>query len=182
MALCGLAVTLVVFPVVALLIKLTSKGPIIYTQTRLGLNGNTFSVIKFRTMIADAEHDGQAVWAQENDPRITRVGGILRRLYIDELPQWINVLRGEMSAVGPRPERPEIAEEITRNLAKFQHRLGVKPGITGLAQLNRGYTQTMDHVVGKLALDLLYVRHATWWMDTKLVVRTILTVLKYRGT
>jgi lipopolysaccharide/colanic/teichoic acid biosynthesis glycosyltransferase len=130
----GLLVVLFLYPIVSVAIKTNSTGPVLYRQNRLGLNGAVFEIVKFRTMRLDAESDGVAKWASTEDSRVTSVGKILRRLYIDEFPQWWNVLVGEMSFVGPRPERPEFASVISEHYPEFPNRLKTKPGITGLAQ------------------------------------------------
>jgi lipopolysaccharide/colanic/teichoic acid biosynthesis glycosyltransferase len=132
----GVLLLAIVFPFVALAIKLNSPGPVLYRQRRIGLNGEPFELIKFRTMTVDAERENGAVWAKRNDPRVTSVGRYLRRLYIDEFPQWWNVLTGQMSVVGPRPERPEMIGQILDFVFNFNRRLLAKPGITGVAQVN----------------------------------------------
>src|SRR5690606_7117378 len=143
-AMFGVLVLLAVLPFVTLVIKIGSPGPVFYRQRRMGRNGVSFDLVKFRTMAVNAEADGNAVWATPDDPRVTRVGRALRRLYIDEFPQWWNVLKGDMSVVGPRPERPEMAARIVSVVPGFNNRLLAKPGITGMAQVNYKYTNTFS--------------------------------------
>jgi lipopolysaccharide/colanic/teichoic acid biosynthesis glycosyltransferase len=163
---------------IAALVALTSRGPVLYRQRRLGLGGITFDIVKFRTMLVDAEPDGRPVWAEDEDLRCTRVGATLRRYGLDELPQLWNVLRGEMSLVGPRPERPEFAREFARRWPRFHERLAVRGGITGLAQVEgfRGDT----HVGRRLERDLSYVAEWSLAGDLRLLVRTIPAVLSRR--
>jgi lipopolysaccharide/colanic/teichoic acid biosynthesis glycosyltransferase len=178
----GVLAFLLILPFVALVIKLSSPGPVLYRQKRTGLHGKPFHVIKFRTMRTDAEADGNPVWASADDPRLTGVGSLLRRLYIDEFPQWWNVWRGEMSVVGPRPERPELASRILEHVPEFNQRLLAKPGITGLAQVNYKYTNSVAEARNKLRLDLVYINAASLWVDLKLVVRTVRRVFTFKGT
>lgn len=178
----GVAVLAILLIPVAVLIKLTSPGPVFYRQRRMGLNGEPFLLVKFRTMSADAESDGEAIWAQPNDPRVTRLGRALRRLYIDEFPQWWNVMRGQMSVVGPRPERPELAKEILDFVPNFNRRLLAKPGITGVAQVNYKYTNTMIEARNKLRHDVVYINAASFWLDVQLILRTFRRVWLFKGT
>lgn len=159
------------FGVVALLIKATSRGPVFYLQTRMGYDGNTFRMIKFRTMHADAEHHTGVVWTQENDPRRTRVGAILRRTSLDELPQLWNVLKGEMSLVGPRPERPVLVAEFRQNIPRYMLRHRVKAGMTGWAQVQgwRGNTSLEK----RLEHDLYYIQHWSLLLDLKILWLTL---------
>ncbi|HRF48127.1 MAG TPA: sugar transferase [Anaerolineales bacterium] len=177
----GLMVVLVVTPFIALAIRLEDGGPVFYNQIRLGRNGRSFTILKFRTMITDAEN-GQAQWAVENDERVTRVGRFLRRTRLDETPQFLNVLRGEMSLVGPRPERPEFFTELEREQPLFRARLLVKPGITGWAQVNYGYASTLQDNVRKLQWDLYYVKHMSPWLDSSILLNTVGVVLRLKGT
>ncbi len=177
----GVAVIAVMFAPVALAIKLTSRGPIFYRQEREGRNGRPFKLIKFRTMSVDAEAGG-AMWSQPGDPRITTVGRILRRLYIDEFPQWWNVHKGEMSVVGPRPERPELARQILDFVPNFNRRLRAKPGITGIAQVNYKYTNTMLEARNKLRHDVVYINAASFKLDLQLVFRTFRRLWLFKGT
>lgn len=158
---------LLLLTAIPLLIRLEDGGPVFYRQTRLGRDGRRFRLLKFRTMVVDAETETGPVWAGPSDPRITRVGGVLRRLRFDELPQLLSVLRGEMSLVGPRPERPELAERFERDLPGFSRRLRVRPGIVGLAQAAGGYHASPRR---KLRYDDLYIRAMSPWLDLKLMV------------
>lgn len=158
---------LLLLTAIPLLIRLEDGGPIFYRQTRLGRGGRRFELLKFRTMVVDAETETGPVWAGPSDPRITRVGGVLRRLRFDELPQLLSVLRGEMSLVGPRPERPELAERFEHDLPGFSRRLRVRPGIVGLAQAAGGYHASPRQ---KLRYDDLYIRTMSPWLDLKLIV------------
>lgn len=178
----GVAALLLMLPFVALAIKLASPGPIFYRQQRMGLRGNPFYVVKFRTMTTDAEAANGAVWASPDDPRITAVGRILRRLYIDEFPQWWNVVKGQMSVVGPRPERPELTRQILEFVPNFNRRLLAKPGITGLAQVNYKYTNTMIEARNKLRHDVVYINAASFRLDVLLILRTVRRVWAFKGT
>ncbi len=178
----GLLLVVAIFPIVGILVKLNSPGPVLYRQIRLGLNGRSFRVLKFRTMIEDAEVGGHAVWAVDKDPRVTRIGRILRNLYIDELPQWWNVMRGEMSAVGPRPERPELASIISKSVHGFSNRLVAKPGITGLAQVSYRYGANVRDARNKFRFDNLYNENASYVLDVKIIVQTFRRILMSKGT
>ncbi|GAB4534456.1 MAG: exopolysaccharide biosynthesis polyprenyl glycosylphosphotransferase [Anaerolineales bacterium] len=180
----GLAGTLVFvlfFPILGLLIFLDDGRPILYTQERLGRSGQPYRIIKFRTMRRDAEANGRAQWAKENDDRATRVGRILRKTHLDELPQFVNVLKGEMSLVGPRAERPELVAYFQEYVPFYRTRLLVKPGITGWAQVNYGYTATIEETGIKLEYDLYYIKHRSLWMDIVILLRTPWTVIGLRG-
>lgn len=172
LALVLLVLTLPFIVIGGLLTKLTSPGPMFYSQTRLGKNGRVFKVIKLRTMIHNAEAKTGPVWTQTNDPRITKIGRILRKTHIDEFPQLINVLLGQMSLIGPRPERPEIAVKLTWSIENYDERLRVRPGITGLAQLRLPPDSDLDSVRRKLACDLYYVRRVNPWLDLQLFLFT----------
>lgn len=178
----GVLMLAVMFIPVAILIKLTSPGPVFYRQRRVGRNGREFDLIKFRTMVHDAEAQGGPVWAKPNDPRVTPVGGKLRRLYIDEFPQWLNVLKGDMSVVGPRPERPELMGQILDFVPNFGQRLKAKPGITGIAQINYKYTNTMIEARNKLRHDVIYINAASLALDFQLILRTLRRVWLFKGT
>ena len=154
---------------VPLAIKLEDGGPVFYRQTRLGLNGKPFRIVKFRSMIRNAESRTGPVWADSEDQRITKVGRVLRKTHMDEIPQFINVIKGEMSLVGPRPERPFLAEQITSEVPHFPRRLRVKPGITGLAQVRGKYATKPCH---KLKYDLLYIDSMGPKADIKLILIT----------
>lgn len=169
------------FMFVAILIKLTSKGPVIYTQTRMGQNGKLFKIYKFRTMKVDAEKLTGAVWAKENDPRLIPVGNFLRKTHMDEIPQFFNVLQGDMSVVGPRPERPEFVEKLKIQIPDYERRLAVKPGITGLAQVWHRYDETVEDVKKKVKYDLLYIKKICLWTDVRIFFRTFRVVLTGEG-
>ena len=156
--------------------------PIIYRQARLTAYGKVFYILKLRTMVNNAEAHTGAVWATESDPRITPFGRLLRFTRLDELPQLINVIRGEMSLIGPRPERPEIAQEIAKSIPSFKKRLAVKAGITGLAQVQTGYAADIEGCRRKLAFDLLYIKHRSLWMDMLIAIRTIGVMLTGSGS
>ncbi len=168
-------------PFVALANAIFCPGPLLYRQTRLGRGGRPFTVIKFRTMRPDAEQDTGAVWAAAGDDRITPVGRWLRRSRVDELPQVINVIRGEMSLIGPRPERPEFVDRLASQIPFYRARHAVKPGVTGWAQVRFGYGQSIDDVHTKLEYDLYYVRHAGFYLDALIVLKTIGVVLRLQG-
>jgi lipopolysaccharide/colanic/teichoic acid biosynthesis glycosyltransferase len=161
----------------ALVVRLTSRGPAFYSQTRLGLNGRLFKIYKLRTMIHECERKSGPRWATANDPRITVVGRVLRRTHLDELPQLWNVLRGEMSLVGPRPERPEFLPELARSIPRYRERLLVRPGVTGLAQVRLPADTDLESVRRKLAYDLYYVRGLTPWLDLRIMLNTVFNVI-----
>jgi len=173
----GLAVLSPLMAALAALIKLESRGPAIYRQRRLGLGCRPFQMLKFRSMVDQAEQETGPVWAQDDDPRCTPLGRILRPLHLDELPQLVNVLRGEMSLIGPRPERPELSEDLLQTMPAYRARLAVKPGITGWAQVNQGYDRGMDDVRRKLEYDLFYVRRGGLLFDAVILLRTIDAVI-----
>jgi lipopolysaccharide/colanic/teichoic acid biosynthesis glycosyltransferase len=157
----------------ALAIKLTSRGPAFYSQTRLGRRGKPFRIHKVRTMTHNCENTTGATWAQADDPRITPVGRFLRKSHLDELPQLINVLRGEMSIVGPRPERPEFIPKLEKAVPHYCDRLLVRPGVTGLAQVQLPADTDLTSVRRKLAYDLYYIRHISLWLDARLIACTV---------
>jgi lipopolysaccharide/colanic/teichoic acid biosynthesis glycosyltransferase len=190
---------------IALAIKLESpRGPIFYQQKRIGLNrrrrdasaagghggperrmipqrGQVFRISKFRTMVPDAETATGPVWASKNDPRVTKVGHILRCLRLDELPQLLNVLKGDMSLIGPRPERPHFVNQLSTDIPDYPHRLSVPPGITGLAQVEREYDGSIDDVRTKLKYDLFYVRNRCALLDLKILFKTLDIMLRGKG-
>lgn len=170
-----------VMAIIALLVRATSNGPVIFKQVRLTKGGKSFTMYKFRSMKVDAERHSGAVWASKNDSRVTKVGKILRRTRLDELPQLLNVLSGEMSLIGPRPERPEIAEELSKELPGFDKRLQVKAGITGLAQVSSGYASSKESYAKKLAYDLNYVRKRSLTLDAVIAVKTVAVVITGTG-
>jgi sugar transferase (PEP-CTERM system associated) len=165
----------------ALAVRLSSPGPILYSQKRVGLNGRPFVVYKFRSMYVDAEARTGAVWAKKDDPRITPVGKWLRKLRLDELPQMWNVVRGDMSVVGPRPERPEFVELLNHQIPYYRQRLAVKPGITGWAQINHKYGDTQLDAMIKLEYDLYYIKHLAPALDFYIIFHTIKVMLLSRG-
>jgi exopolysaccharide biosynthesis polyprenyl glycosylphosphotransferase len=169
-----------VLAIVAALIKLDSKGPVFYTQERVGMGGRTFKMLKFRTMKTDAEVGG-VKWAQKNDPRVTRIGKWLRRFRVDELPQILNVLKGEMGIVGPRPERPEFVAKLRRQIPYYDLRTLVPPGITGWAQIRYPYAASLEEAREKLQYDLWYVKHLSVRLDLSILFHTAKVVLFGRG-
>jgi len=177
----GLVVASPLLLIAMALIKLTSKGPIFYTQQRVGQQGTLFNIIKLRTMVLDAEKGIGAVWAQANDSRITPIGKVLRKTHIDEIPQLINVLRGDMSLIGPRPERPEFVKDLSHQIRDYQKRLVVKPGITGLAQVRHKYDETIEDVKRKIRYDLLYIKKMCWLEDFRILLLTCLVVITGKG-
>lgn len=208
-AIVGLLLTAPLWLLVPIVIKLDSSGPIFYTQTRVGINrrkqdrrcfnrtadqnrrgqdrrrvdymGKPFEVIKFRTMVQDAEKNSGPVWATKGDARITRVGAFLRRTRIDEIPQFINVLMGDMALVGPRPERPNFVRDLSATVEGYASRLEVKPGLTGLAQIENGYDCSIDSVNEKVRFDLKYIREWSVLSDIKIMLRTVLVVFTGKG-
>jgi sugar transferase (PEP-CTERM system associated) len=166
---------------VAVAVKLSSRGPVLYRQTRVGWQGRTFTLYKFRSMHENAEASTGAVWAVKDDPRVTPVGRWLRRLRLDELPQFFNVLRGDMSLVGPRPERPEFVEELSARIPFYRQRLWVRPGITGWAQINHKYGDTFEDAARKLEYDLYYIKHLSLALDLYVLFHTLKTVILSRG-
>jgi exopolysaccharide biosynthesis polyprenyl glycosylphosphotransferase len=181
LALVGLILFLPIMGVVFLLVKATSPGPAFYKQRRMGRNGATFFLYKFRSMYTDAEARTGPVWATTNDPRVTPVGGWLRKLRLDELPQFFNVLRGEMSVVGPRPERPEFCKVLEEQIPFYHQRHSVKPGITGWAQINHHYTETIEDTITKVEYDLYYVKHLAPALDAYIIFHTVKVMLLSRG-
>jgi sugar transferase (PEP-CTERM system associated) len=165
----------------ALLIKLESRGAVFYKQERVGLNGVSFNVVKFRSMRSDAEQDGKPRWASANDSRVTRVGQVIRRVRIDELPQLFNVLKGEMSLVGPRPERPFFVQQLTQDIPFYAVRHSVKPGVTGWAQVRYHYGSTVEDSLEKLQYDLYYVKNHTLFLDLVVLMETVGVVLTGKG-
>ncbi len=181
-ALVGLLLFALCLPVLAIAIKLTSRGPVFYRQVRLGRGGRAFTLVKLRTMKRNAESENGAQWAQKFDNRVTLVGGFLRKTRLDEAPQLLNVLRGEMSLVGPRPERPEFVERLEREIPFYRTRLAVDPGLTGWAQVRYRYGATTADALRKLQYDLYYIRHQSLLLDFEILIRTVWTVLLFRGT
>lgn len=180
-ALVGTIITLPVMLLVAVLVRLTSPGPVLFRQTRIGMHDRPFTLYKFRSMRADAEAKTGAVWAEKNDPRVTPIGRWLRLLRLDELPQLINVLKSEMSIVGPRPERPEFVKTLTEQIPYYRQRHCVKPGITGWAQINYEYGNTIEDTITKLEYDLYYIKNMSMSLDAYVIFHTMKTMLLFRG-
>lgn len=166
--------------VAALLIKLTSKGPVFFSQTRVGKEGHNFTIFKLRTMQQNSEKDG-AIWAEKNDQRVTFIGRVLRKTRIDELPQCWNILKGEMSIIGPRPERPEFTKMLSREIPYYDLRHIVKPGLTGWAQVNYPYGASVEDALKKLQYDLYYIKNYSLLLDINILLRTVLVMLHLKG-
>jgi exopolysaccharide biosynthesis polyprenyl glycosylphosphotransferase len=177
-ALVGLILTLPLWPAIALAIKLSSKGPVFYFQERVGRHGQVFSIFKFRTMNVEAESSGKASWATRGDARVTSIGRFLRRTRLDEVPQFLNVLLGKMSLVGPRPERPEFVDLLNRKVPHYEMRHLVRPGITGWAQISYRYASSIDDSVEKLKYDLYYVKYGGLFLDLQIMVRTLGVIMR----
>lgn len=173
----GLVLAAPIMLLVAIAVRLTSPGPMLFRQTRVGLNGETFTIYKFRSMRVDAEAKTGAVWATKNDPRVTPIGKYLRTLRLDELPQIFNVLRGEMSIVGPRPERPEFVQTLSEVIPFYRQRHSVKPGITGWAQINYKYGETIEDAIVKLEFDLYYIKNLSLSLDMYIIFHTLKAML-----
>jgi sugar transferase (PEP-CTERM system associated) len=180
-AVVGLSLSLPISLLTALLIKLESPGPVFYLQERVGERGKVFPIIKFRSMRQDAEKNG-AVWASKNDCRVTRVGKFIRKVRIDEIPQMWNVIRGQMSFVGPRPERPVFVEQLVEKLPYYSLRHATKPGITGWAQVCYPYGASEEDALRKLEYDLYYIKHQSIFLDLLVIFRTAKTVLFRKGS
>ncbi|MBN1211258.1 MAG: sugar transferase [candidate division Zixibacteria bacterium] len=209
-AVVGLILALPFMIILPILIKLDSPGPIFYTQLRVGVNrrkndrryhqkvgiaseqrdrdrrrenyhGKPFDVIKFRTMVSDAEKKSGPVWATKNDPRITRLGSFMRKTRLDEIPQFINILKGDMSLVGPRPERPNFVKDLSTKVDDYTSRLDVKPGLTGLAQIENGYDSSIASVARKVKYDLQYIKNWTIFYDIKIILKTFVVVFTGKG-
>jgi sugar transferase (PEP-CTERM system associated) len=181
LAIVGLLVAAPVLLAAAALVKLTSPGGALYRQERVGLNGRVFTIYKLRTMRVDAEAGTGPIWSTVNDPRITPVGGFLRTTRLDELPQLWNVLRGDMSFVGPRPERPQFVTQLTETIPYFSQRHVLKPGITGWAQVRLAYAASVEEAIEKLQYDLYYIKNLSLWLDLLILVETVKTVVRRRG-
>jgi sugar transferase (PEP-CTERM system associated) len=177
----GLILASPLMALAAIAIKLESPGPVLYRQPRSGQNGCVFILNKFRSMRRDAEQGTGAVWAQEADPRVTRVGAILRRTRLDELPQLINVLLGHMSFIGPRPERPEFVQSLQKEIPYYLKRLSVKPGLTGWAQVKYRYGASIEDSLEKLQYDLYYIKNLSLFLDLLILLNTVQVVLFARG-
>ena len=179
-SLIGLAVGLFILPLVIIGNLLGNKGKLFYTQERVGKNGKVFNIVKFRTMIKNAEKSG-AVFATSNDSRVTPFGKIMRKSRIDELPQFYNISKGDMAVIGPRPERPVFVNEIAEVMPFYETRHVIKPGLTGWAQVNYSYGETIDDSLIKLQYDLYYIKHRSLFLDFNILFKTFSTVLFYRG-
>ncbi len=177
----GLIILSPLFVLAAILVKITSKGPIIFSQTRVGKNGRHFEMYKFRTMKRDAEKETGPVWAAANDSRLTPIGRFLRKWRIDELPQFVNILKGEMSLIGPRPERPVFVDKFKEIIPNYETRLTVNPGITGLAQVWHRYDETIQDVKKKVRYDRLYIKNVCFSADFRIALRTFRVVLLGEG-
>ena len=178
----GTVAFVVVLPLAALAIKVDSAGPVFYRQERVGQRGRPLVLLKFRSMARDAEKDGEAVWAVDRDPRITRVGRILRTTHLDELPQFLSILKGDMSVIGPRPERPSFVAMLQEEIPFYRARMLAKPGLTGLAQVMYRYGSSVDDALVKLQYDLYCIKHQSLSLDLFIVLKTIGTVVVFRGT
>ncbi|MUU77639.1 exopolysaccharide biosynthesis polyprenyl glycosylphosphotransferase [Winogradskyella endarachnes] len=179
-SLLGLFFGLLIAPIILIGNVIGNKGPLFYTQERVGRNGITFKIIKLRTMVVNAEADG-VKWAKKNDTRITAFGMFLRRSRLDEIPQFINVLKGDMSIIGPRPERPFFVNELSRIIPFYETRHIIKPGLTGWAQVSTRYGGSVDESLTKLQYDLYYIKHRSIFLDFNIVIKTLSTILYYRG-
>ena len=171
----------IIVPIVSLATMIDSGWPIFFSQTRVGKGGKDYTIFKFRTMVLNAEKDGNPILAQEKDDRVTRWGRFMRKVRLDETPQFLNVLKGDMSLVGPRPERPELMEHFQKHIPFYRARVLDKPGITGWAQVNFDYAATLDEMVTKLEYDLYYIKHRSLRLDLIILLRTIGTVIGFRG-
>ena len=198
-ALIAVVILLPVLLILGFLVWISSPGPVLYTQVRVGLDrretartslnhrrernlgGRPFTIYKFRTMRVDAEHQSGAVWAQQSDPRVTPVGRLLRQYRLDELPQLVNVLKGDMNIVGPRPERPTIFAELREHIAEYPLRQRARPGITGLAQINHHYDRSLEDVRTKVHYDLEYIRRQSVTEDVRIMLKTVPVILLRRG-
>jgi len=177
----GLVLSLPLMLMTAIAVKLESRGPVFYIQERVGKKGRCFKIIKFRSMRAGAEATSGPVWAEEDDPRVTRVGRIIRKLRFDELPQFINVLRGEMNFVGPRPERPMFVDQLNAIVPYYSQRHVVKPGLTGWAQIKYPYGASVGDAIEKLRYDLYYIKNQSLLLDAAIMFETVKIVLFGRG-
>ncbi|MFH0764080.1 MAG: sugar transferase [Candidatus Omnitrophota bacterium] len=177
----GIVVVAPVIGFTALIIKIVSPGPVFYKQERVGWGGRFFNIYKMRTMRVDAEKITGPVWAQEDDPRLIKFGKIIRKFHIDELPQLFNVLRGDMSIVGPRPERSVFVRELSQKICDYEKRIDVRPGITGLAQVWHKYDETIADVRKKVKYDLLYIREMCLMVDIRIILRTVLVAARGKG-
>ena len=176
-----LILTLPLWMIIAAMIKLNSHGPVLYRQIRVGKDGRHFKMLKFRSMKTDAEKHTGPVWAGRNDPRVTKVGRFLRKTHLDELPQFLNVVKGDMSLVGPRPERPFFVEKLSKEIPLYKHRHRVKPGITGWAQVKYKYDENIEDVRNKIKYDLFYIENNSWRLDLKILFNTVYVMVAGKG-
>lgn len=176
----GLTIGIVLLPIVLIGNAIANRGPLFYAQERVGKNGKVFKIIKLRSMIINAEKEG-AVWAAKQDNRVTRFGKILRKMRIDEIPQFFNVLKGEMSVIGPRPERPIFVKELSEQIPFYEVRHVIKPGLTGWAQVKRDYGSSADDALEKLQYDLFYIKKRSVYLDVNILIKTLSTIIFYRG-
>jgi len=179
-AIIGLGIGICLLPLILIGNLIANRGPLFYRQERVGKHGDVFSIIKFRTMVTDAE-DAGVVWAEKNDTRVTAFGRILRNSRIDEIPQFYNVLKGDMSIIGPRPERPYFVKELSQIIPFYETRHIIKPGLSGWAQVNSRYGSSVEDSLEKLQYDLYYIKHRSFFLDINILVKTVSTVLYYRG-
>jgi exopolysaccharide biosynthesis polyprenyl glycosylphosphotransferase len=177
----GLLALGLIAPWVALANAVWSQGPLFYRQLRVGRGARPFQVVKFRSMVPDAERKSGAVWAQENDERITPVGRFLRKTRLDELPQVWNILRGDMSLIGPRPERPEFVTDLVKAIPFYQARHAVRPGLTGWAQVRYRYGSNLEDTLTKLQYDLYYIKHRNVYLELSILVKTAAVMIRFRG-
>jgi len=173
-------VSLIFIPAIALAVKLDSNGPVIFKQIRVGRDGQSFTAYKFRSMFVNAEQTGPS-WAKPDDPRVTKVGRFIRKTRLDEIPQLWNIIRGQMSFVGPRPERPEFIKELKEQIPFYEERLLVKPGLTGWAQINYSYADSVESSLTKLQYDLYYIKHRSFVFDLSIILKTLNTIIKKLG-
>ncbi|NER12161.1 exopolysaccharide biosynthesis polyprenyl glycosylphosphotransferase [Leptobacterium flavescens] len=179
-AILGISFCLLTIPFILIGNRIANKGPLFYVQQRVGKNGFPFTIYKFRTMVVNAEKDG-AKWASKNDYRITRFGSFLRKSRLDEMPQFFNILKGNMSVIGPRPERPEFVAELSKELPFYETRHVIKPGLTGWAQVSYAYGSSKKDSLKKLQYDLYYIKHRSFFLDARIIIKTLSTILFYRG-
>ncbi len=176
----GIIIGVVLLPIVFFGNVFGNRGSLFYMQTRIGKNSKPFKIYKFRTMVKDAEKDGMK-WADKNDSRVTSFGRFLRRTRLDEIPQFINVLKGDMSIIGPRPERPFFVNELSKVIPFYETRHTVKPGLSGWAQVNCRYGASIEDSMVKLQYDLYYIKHRSFFLDVNIIVKTLSTMVYYRG-
>jgi lipopolysaccharide/colanic/teichoic acid biosynthesis glycosyltransferase len=179
---CGLAILCILLPVLALLIYLDSPGQIFFIQERAGYRGRTFRMLKFRSMSPGAERSAGGAWTSKGDARVTRMGRLLRSTHLDELPQVLNIVRGDMSLIGPRPERPEYVSELAKSNPFYSYRLSVRPGLTGWAQVKCGYGSSKQDELVKLQYDLFYIKHRSCLLDILILFKTVREVVLCHGT